>query len=331
MSNRYWLLLEKSDETRISKGIDGYQDKTGELYCYDSLVPNHRQLDRGDCVVLRKEDDILGVGRVASISESPDAKIHRRCPKCRSTDIRERRTRTPKWKCGKCANEFSEPEETTVPVRSFKAHIENFTRLNSPPSVSEVKHCVTEGDGASSQLSILELDPRKIQTLLEGTTPSSSSQTNASGKNGQGFGLSQTERKQVELRAMRVARELYESNGWKVVDTSGSHPYDLLATLEGLQRFIEVKGTVGEGNSIILTHGEVKHVRQHRRDSALVVVSRIVLTDSEGGCVASGGEIRIQADPWVIDELRLEPTEYRYAIAQDRPNNALLRPSPERP
>jgi hypothetical protein len=43
MSN-YWLLLEKSNETRISKGIDGYQDQTGESYQYDSLVPNHKNI-----------------------------------------------------------------------------------------------------------------------------------------------------------------------------------------------------------------------------------------------------------------------------------------------
>ena len=67
MNGRYWLLLEKSDDTRISKGIDGYQDKTGESYHYDSLVPNHKQLGTDDYVVLRKENEILGIGRVSSI------------------------------------------------------------------------------------------------------------------------------------------------------------------------------------------------------------------------------------------------------------------------
>jgi len=119
MSKNYWLLLEKSDETRISKGIDGYQDQTGESYRYDSLVPNHKNLAGGDFVVLRKENEILGVGEIAGISEVNDAKIHRRCPECRSTDIRERTTKQPKWKCGKCAHEFSEPEESIVEVRSY--------------------------------------------------------------------------------------------------------------------------------------------------------------------------------------------------------------------
>jgi hypothetical protein len=60
----YWLLLEKSDETRVSKGIDGYRDTTGESYHYDSLVPNHLNVAIGDFVVLRKENEIIGVNRV---------------------------------------------------------------------------------------------------------------------------------------------------------------------------------------------------------------------------------------------------------------------------
>ena len=75
MNRNYWLLLEKSDETRISKGIEGYQDKTGESYQYDSLVPNHKNLATGDFVVLRKENEILGIGKIADISESADVKI----------------------------------------------------------------------------------------------------------------------------------------------------------------------------------------------------------------------------------------------------------------
>jgi hypothetical protein len=120
MSN-HWLLLEKSDETRISKGIDGYQDQTGEFYQYDSLVPNHKNITSGDYVVLRKENEILGVGEIGTISEDTDAKIHRRCPECHSTDIRERIRKIPKWKCGKCSHEFSEPQETIVEVRTFAA------------------------------------------------------------------------------------------------------------------------------------------------------------------------------------------------------------------
>lgn len=196
---KYWLLLEKSDATRISKGIDGYHDCTGESYHYDSLVPNHLNVALGDFVVLRKEGDIIGIGTVGSIAETDDTKIHRRCPKCDSTDIRERTTKQPRWKCGKCAEEFSEPKETIVEVRSFVATINGFTRLNAPPSVKSVKMCAASGNGASSQLSMLALDPSKVQTLFEGIDPSPSPRSPITGKSGQGFGLSQAERTAVEL------------------------------------------------------------------------------------------------------------------------------------
>ncbi len=65
------------------------------------------------------------------------------------------------------------------------------------------------------------------------------------------------------------------------------------------------------------------HARKHKRVSALVVVSRIILTYSEGSWVASGGMITTHADPWFIDEAKLEATEYRYSITQNTPDNAL--------
>jgi hypothetical protein len=310
----YWLLLEKSDETRVSKGIDGYRDATGESYHYDSLVPNHRNLATGDLAVLRKESEIIGVGTIGDISETTDAKIHRRCPKCNSTDIRERTTKQPKWKCGKCPEEFSDPKETIVEVRSFVAAIKDFTRLNAPPSVKAVKMCAESGDGSSSQLSMLRLDPVKIQTLFEGIDPSPSSRSPTTGTSGQGFGLSQAERRAVELRAMQVARALYEGAGWDVIDKSSSQPFDLLATKGGGKRFIEVKGTTGEGLSVILTHGEVNHVRSNGRSSALVLVSGIVLEKSNGKWQAHGGTVTTHEDPWSLVEANLNATQYRYEI-----------------
>lgn len=324
MNNRYWLLLEKSDDTRISKGIDGYQDKTGELYNYDNLVPNHKQLGSGDYVFLRKENDILGVGRVGDIAQGTDAKIHRRCSDCRSTDIRERTTKDPKWKCGKCGNEFEAPSETIVEVQTFEASIVDFSRLNSPPSVHDVKRCAAEGDGIKSQLSILELDPTKVQTLLEGTAVTPTVRTGKSTKGGQGFGLSQPERVAVEKRAMDVARKLYEDDDWKVVDKSGSNPFDFLATRGKEVRYIEVKGTTGEGASIILTHGEVKHVRAKRKASALVVVTRISLAKPHADWIGSGGTVTVHEAPWTLEDEMLEPTEYRYSLKTKSPNKAVL-------
>jgi hypothetical protein len=310
----YWLLLEKSDETRISKGIDGYRDATGESYQYDSLVPNHRSVATGDFAVLRKESEIIGVGTIGDILETADAKIHRRCPECDSTDIRARATKQPKWKCGKCAKEFSEPKETIAEVRTFIAAITDFTRLNAPPSVKAVKMCAEHGDGLSSQLSMLRLNAGKVQNLFEAIDPSQSPRKPATETSGQGFGLSQAERRAVELRAMQVARELYEGSGWEVIDKSSSQPFDLLATREGVERFIEVKGTTGQGLSVLLTIGEVNHIRCNGNNCALVIVSGIVLEKRGGKWQADGGAVTTHRDPLTLVETHLTPTQYRYEI-----------------
>lgn len=313
-SENYWLLSEKSDETRISQGIDGYPDRTGDTYHYDSLVPNYKNLKSGDAVILRKENEILGIGRIGVISEEDSVKKHRRCPKCSSTDIRERITKLPRWKCGKCSSEFSEPNETTAKVRSYTAAIQGFSRLNDPPSVQSVKLCASSGEGVKSQLSILQLDAGKIRTVLEGVEISPSPREVTRAASGQGFGLSQEERKIVELFAMRLARKLYEDNGWTVVDKSLSHPFDLLASKDGQRRFIEVKGTTGEGRTIILTRGEIAHAKLHYKESALVVVANICLHRTNDNLTASDGTIIAHHDPWIIIESNLQPTQFRYEV-----------------
>jgi len=54
-STRCRILLEKPEETRVSMGYDGYRDKTGEKYNYDSFVPNFRNIGIGDlALMLRK-------------------------------------------------------------------------------------------------------------------------------------------------------------------------------------------------------------------------------------------------------------------------------------
>ncbi|HGT3367021.1 TPA: DUF3883 domain-containing protein [Pseudomonas aeruginosa] len=311
-----WLLLEKSDETRISKGIDGYQDKTGEEYRYDSLVPNFKNIKSGDLVILRKEDEILGFGRIGIISNSRTIKTHRRCPSCKSTDIRARKKRLPKWKCGQCAIEFPKADTTETPVTSFVAKLEDFARFDIQPPVQSVKSCATSSNGAVSQLSMLQLDLDKVRTLLEGIDIQPSPRHKSSEIN-TGLGLSAMERKCVELHAMEIARKLYEEEGWMVIDTSASHPYDLRATRNTEKRFIEVKGTTGKGASIILTHGEITHAKANPQDCVLLVVSEIRLEKSIDRMKAFGGKISTHLDHWEPEIDRLEATQYRYRIKKN--------------
>ncbi|AXX33614.1 hypothetical protein APASM_6249 [Actinosynnema pretiosum subsp. pretiosum] len=80
---------------------------------------------------------------------------------------------------------------------------------------------------------------------------------------------------------------------------------------------MEVKGTTqpwGVDSRIVLTRNEVELNRRDHRDSVLVVVSGISL--DRVTCTASGGEVRV-ARPWRIDEERLTPLSYQYAVGGD--------------
>jgi ribosomal protein L37AE/L43A len=318
MASKWWLLLEKSDETRVSQGIDAYRDETGRAYHYDSLVPNHRNLSPGDSVVIRKENEILGTGLITDISVTEGTKTHRRCPTCGGTDVRERVTLIPKWKCGKCAAEFAAPTETTTNVRSFVAAIQGFQGLSRPPTVQQVKACAVGGNGGKSQLSMIELDPDRLAAALGGSLPENATLA-ALGRTinklgGQGFGLSAEQRRAVELRAMSVVEDMYIAEGWAMKDTSATQPFDFLATRGNQKRYIEVKGTSGLGESVMLTHSEVDHAHKYPADTALVVVVGIVLTQAAGKWRGDGGRISNRLDPWTPEPERLFATEYRYSV-----------------
>jgi len=160
--------LEKSDETRVSVGIDGYSDNTGRVYYYDSLVPNHRQINTDDSVILRKENNIVGIATIQRIETTDGIKTHKRCSKCGNTDIRERKTKLPKYKCAaiECKQEFDEPTIEESKVTTYAAHLHNYKPLMKSPRVSEVKQCAFVKNGNKSQLSMLAIDQNKIIKLI---------------------------------------------------------------------------------------------------------------------------------------------------------------------
>jgi len=129
---------------------------------------------------------------------------------------------------------------------------------------------------------------------------------------GQGFRADAAARRAVELCAMAVATELLQTELWDVDDVSATHSYDLECTRHDDTLHVEVKGTTGDGSSVLLTPGEVRHARDH--GTALVVVSHIVLErdPQSGEWLASGGEPDV-LNPWDVDaDGELIPTGFEY-------------------
>lgn len=133
-------------------------------------------------------------------------------------------------------------------------------------------------------------------------------------KDGHAFMRSAAQRRAVEMRAMAVAREFFEDQGWTCDDVSRTRPYDFHLTRSGQILMVEVKGTTGAGTKIILTRGEVEVVRGRGPEAALALVTGIELDATKDGApVAAAGELKV-IRPWEVDDERLSPLTYSYPL-----------------
>lgn len=124
---------------------------------------------------------------------------------------------------------------------------------------------------------------------------------------GQGYGLTPTQRRAVELHAEDLAAAYFVKKGYRVRRVG--KPYDLECTKGGRSLRVEVKGTTTGGQSVELTVGEVEHARHFDR-MALFVVSDIAF-DRNGR--PKGGKQWV-ADPWTPDAEALTPLRFRYVV-----------------
>ena len=127
--------------------------------------------------------------------------------------------------------------------------------------------------------------------------------------NKQGRGLSAKERKIVELHAMNLVRGYLSKHWQEVKDVSATHPCDFLCSSDGHKLYVEVKGTTGLGESVIITRNELALARTESPNTSLAVVSQIKLERGAGDPVASGGNLMVMS-PWEIREDDLEPLAF---------------------
>jgi hypothetical protein len=91
---------------------------------------------------------------------------------------------------------------------------------------------------------------------------------------------------------MGRAREELEARGYKAfINTSANQPYDYECKKGGKHYFVEVKGTQGPGESVILTRNEVNHWKKHQNQSIAVIVHGVELDLARKS--ASGGTARV--------------------------------------
>ena len=127
----------------------------------------------------------------------------------------------------------------------------------------------------------------------------------------QGYGLTSPERKAVELRAMFITKRHLESHGYSVKDTSSRHSFDFLASKDGKDIKVEVKGTTSPRiESVIMTSNEVDlHIKESGK-TALAIVSNISLMNRGDKPRCEDGKLEFLY-PWDIERWSRKPTQYQ--------------------
>lgn len=127
----------------------------------------------------------------------------------------------------------------------------------------------------------------------------------------QGFMLVQAAKKEIELQAMRKAKEWLKIEGYTVADRSAVESFDFEATKNNQQYKIEVKGTTNQRpDSILMTRNEVNLHREARGATGLIVVYDIKLIEVDGFYKATGGLLDCMIG-WDINQWDLEPLQYK--------------------
>ncbi|WP_107912992.1 DUF3427 domain-containing protein [Luteibacter sp. OK325] len=133
---------------------------------------------------------------------------------------------------------------------------------------------------------------------------------------GQGRVRDYQRRRVVEMYAMDLAKKHYAALGFKVTDTSSTHPYDLSCLKNDRVTRVEVKGTQTTGSTVDVTVAEVESARCGEKlgyATDLFVVHSIRLTGAGDSIHANGGTIHKISD-WFPMDARLKTMTFRYEV-----------------
>lgn len=140
------------------------------------------------------------------------------------------------------------------------------------------------------------------------------------GGNRQGYISESALIKKLETWAEDHAIRYFQSLGFEVKRKGHLHlGYDLECTNEdGRIVHVEVKGSKSRGQRLIVTDGEVRHVREADKcgaEHAFYVLHDIGVS-TDGSFTLSGGKSLCRW-PWTIDENHLSPIDYYYIVPRN--------------
>lgn len=111
-----WLITIKTEKSY--SGNSGYKDQPKKYYEFDNLVQNSKQISTNDIVIIRVDNQIIGVSIITDKKQTKANKMLFTCPKCNTTRIRKRKTEQPTWACSE-NHFFDVPKERIAQVDHF--------------------------------------------------------------------------------------------------------------------------------------------------------------------------------------------------------------------
>jgi hypothetical protein len=154
----WWLVLDFGGDREYAGNV-GYEDQSRRLYHYDNSVQNHLRVQIDDVLVVRKQQALIGLGRIAEIQQRADSKVRRRCPVCGITQFRERVTKLPRFRCDD-GHKFETPREDSVPCTRFEAYFDQFIDAPGAVSLDQLREACPK---YASQVSIQAIDVDAIR------------------------------------------------------------------------------------------------------------------------------------------------------------------------
>jgi hypothetical protein len=163
-----WLMLAVGED-RQHGGNDGYDDSPSTHYSWDDTVPNHGAVHPGHLIAIWDKRTLLGVSTIELIEEGRRRKQFHSCRACGKAGIKERKTKTPRFRCHGCGAEFDRPRTRSGAVTTFRSrHDAGWIELAGVLSAPELRALCTH---PRSQLSIRPLDWERFEQAVRGVDP----------------------------------------------------------------------------------------------------------------------------------------------------------------
>ncbi|WP_177337899.1 HNH endonuclease [Klebsiella quasipneumoniae] len=156
MSQRAWSFKAVGQDDLRYYGNNGYHDDSTSFYRYDNFVPNHKQVKKGDIVIVTDRKNVLGISVIDNLLSAPYLKVRNRCPytNCTPAKLIHRKSKKPEWRCSN-GHEFDYPTAEYVPAIEFKAE---YNKNYKPINHVTIKELISHTPRYNVQSSIQEID-----------------------------------------------------------------------------------------------------------------------------------------------------------------------------